>query len=246
MLRQVSNLIHTGRLRTCSSTSRARKPAILRANPNLELHNFLELAIAQLGVAPEEFFFIQVGAYDGLEADHLHALIRRHHWRGILVEPQPEAFRSLQTNYQGEEGLQFFNVAIGPQNGSIAIYTRRGASVPIASVNRRLLVKPGHSAQEITSIEVPCWTLDRLLEEASAPASIDLLQIDTEGYDCEILRSIDFLRVRPKIIRYEHALLSERQRNECIRLLGEQGYLMLLEDCDTIAIRREFAGVMAG
>ncbi len=236
MYRQISNLIHTGRLRTTVSTERARKPSILKENPSLEIHNFLEMAIALTGTSPDDFFFVQIGAFDGREGDHLNSLIRRHHWQGILVEPQPRAFQALKETYREEQHLRFFNVAIGPEDGHITLYTRKDASVPIASVSRHLLVKPGHGRSEVIGIDVPCWTVDRLLQEAKAPEKIDLLQIDTEGFDFQIIRSIRFDRVRPTIIRYEHALLSDRDQNACIELLCGHGYRMLLEDRDTMAI----------
>ena len=236
MLRQISNLIHTGRFRTVVSTPRTRKPVILRDNPSLEIHNLLDMAIAQQRTAPEDFYFVQIGAFDGREGDHLYHLIRANHWRGILVEPQPQAFELLKQNYAGEENLNFYNVAIGPTEGTLKLYTRMTGSVPIASVSKRLLIKPGHSRSEVIGIEVPCWTFDRLLREAGAPERIDLLQIDTEGFDFEIIRSIRFDRVKPSIIRFEHALLSERDRNECLRLLSDQGYRFLLEDRDTMAL----------
>lgn len=40
-------------------------------------------------------------------------------------------------------------------------------------------------------------------------SSLDVLQIDAEGYDFEILRTIDFSRLRPKLINYEYVLLRE-------------------------------------
>lgn len=236
MLRQILNLVHTGRFRTVVTTPRARKPTILRDNPSLEIHNLLEMAIAQQGTPSEDFYFVQIGAFDGREGDHLYQLIRANHWQGILVEPQPQAFKALKRNYAGEKRLGFFNVAIGPTDGTITLYTRTTGSVPIASVSKRLLVKPGHSRSEVVGINVPCWTFDRLLSEAGAPERIDLLQIDAEGFDFEIIQSIDFERVKPSIIRFEHALLSERDRNACLKLLAENGYRFLLEDRDTMAL----------
>ena len=35
---------------------------------------------------------------------------------------------------------------------------------------------------------------------------IDYLQIDTEGYDSEILHMMDYSSLKPQIIRFEHQL----------------------------------------
>jgi hypothetical protein len=54
---------------------------------------------------------------------------------------------------------------------------------------------------------VPCRTLDEVLEEHGV-RNVDVLVIDTEGYDAEILHGIDFRRFKPQISRFEHALPS--------------------------------------
>ena len=42
--------------------------------------------------------------------------------------------------------------------------------------------------------------------------SIDLLQIDTEGFDYEVLKMFDFNTYRPVIIQYEHFHLSMEEQ----------------------------------
>jgi len=54
---------------------------------------------------------------------------------------------------------------------------------------------------------VQCETLSALLNKHNL-SSPDLLVIDAEGYDFEILKTIDFAHTKPKYINYEHALLS--------------------------------------
>lgn len=236
MLRQLANLRHLGRLRTAAPMPRRRKPLLLRERPELEIQHLLEFVVAHHGRPHADFFFIQIGAFDGRTGDPLYQLVCRHGWRGILVEPQPEAFCQLQTNYAGQAGLQFFNVAIGPTDTNITLYSRRQGDVSTASTVRHLLVKPGHSPREILAYSVPCWTLETLLARARVSRPIDLLQIDAEGFDYEIIRSIDFARVRPAILRYEHVLLSRRDRDACLALLARHGYRFLLEDRDTTAL----------
>ena len=235
MLRQLNNLWRYGRVRTNSSTPRAKKPTFLRKNPHLEIGYLLDFVQAHYGKRGQDFFFVQVGAFDGVTADPIHHLVKSQQWRGALVEPQVEAFNLLQKNYAGQQGLQFFNVAIGPENGEITLYTRPGGVVQAASIKRDLMLKPGRRGRELQARQVPCWTFDRLLQEAHAPANIDLLQIDAEGYDYQIIRSLDFQRVKPAIIHYEHMVLSQPDRNACLELLASHGYRFLLEDNDTLA-----------
>jgi FkbM family methyltransferase len=216
-------------------TPRARKPRYLRKFPDLEIACCLDFIAAHHSTNESEFFFVQIGAFDGVTRDPVYELVRKRGWRGVLVEPQVEAFELLKKNYAGQEGLQFFNVAVGPCDGEITFFTDPGGMSESGSLIRRHTVKPGLGRTRPEARRVPCWTLATLLREARAPAAIDLLQIDTEGFDYEIIRSIAFDQLRPPIIRYEHVLLSERDRNACLELLAGQGYRFLLEDGDTTA-----------
>lgn len=235
MLRQINNLWRYGRLRTNSSTPRKRKPRILRERPELEINNMLDFVQAHHGKCGSDFFFVQIGAFDGVTADPIYHLVRRYGWRGVLVEPQAEAFKLLQENYADQAGLQFFSVAIGPEDGEISLFTRANGMVQAASLAKHLMKKPGHHSKLLEERRVPCWTFERLLQEAHAPREIDLLQIDAEGYDYEIIRSIDFDSVKPAIIHYEHMVLSQADRNACLELLASHGYRFLLQDNDTLA-----------
>ena len=67
---------------------------------------------------------------------------------------------------------------------------------------------------------------------------MDLLQIDTEGYDYEILRTIDFSRLRPRFINYERELLQD-DGPACRSMLSAAGYVLFdwgEDDKDTLAV----------
>ncbi len=235
MWRQVRNLWCYGRIRTNCPIPRVRKPTFLRRHPDQEICGLLEYVCAHYRRLDDAFQFVQIGAFDGVTADPIHHLVKTYGWRGVLVEPQWEAYELLRQNYEDCTNLQFFNVAIGTENGEITLYTRPGGTVQAASLKRDLMCKPGRRGRALLGRQVKCWTFDRLLQEANLRGTIDLLQIDAEGYDYEIIRSLDLAAVRPAIIHYEHMVLSQRDRNACLQLLADHGYRFLLEDNDTIA-----------
>jgi len=70
--------------------------------------------------------------------------------------------------------------------------------------------------------KIECITLKSLLQKHEVK-KIDLLQIDAEGYDSEIIKSIDFNAIKPKIIRYEHINLKKNEQEEYIALLKDNG-----------------------
>ena len=66
-------------------------------------------------------------------------------------------------------------------------------------------------------------TLEKLIEDYNIK-HLDLLQIDTEGYDYEILKMLDFNRLKPTVINYENEHLSKQDRVSCEQLLQINAY----------------------
>jgi len=57
--------------------------------------NVFELALLKIIVDKgEQFYFVQIGANDGVIADSLNPLIRKYRLRGCLVEPMRDVFES--------------------------------------------------------------------------------------------------------------------------------------------------------
>lgn len=227
-----------------------RSDAELRVDLEFVIHDYLSR------VAPSDFFFIQIGSFDGVTNDPIRQFIERYRWRGILVEPQKQAFQKLRENYSNHSQLIFLNRAVADKDGTRDFYhVRNEGKLPfwseqIASLKFETILKhrygvPDYGIMEgIPNIEnlieverVDCITLDTLFRTSGAE-SVDLLQIDAEGFDYEIIRTIDFRRMTPAIIHYEHMHLSKREQNECIEYLMDHGYRVATEFENTIAYLR--------
>ncbi len=70
----------------------------------------------------EDFFFVQIGAHEGQSGDPLTDLVIARGLSGVLVEPQPEIFAKLRSNYAQHTQLQFEQAAIAPADGTVAFY----------------------------------------------------------------------------------------------------------------------------
>jgi FkbM family methyltransferase len=183
----------------------------------------------------DNFFFVQIGAYDGRECDPIHAFVHRRRWKGILVEPQPDAFERLRRNYAGGPDLIFENVAIADREGSLPLYRLRDEFAHLFKGDHRMMSSfdPEHVIKHLTkqvdprdalqSIQVRCLTLSGLLAKYGVH-KLDLLQIDAEGCDYQILKMVDFGNIKPKIICFEHVHLGAIEKGECIQLLVSQNY----------------------
>ncbi len=190
-------------------------------------------------------FVIEIGANDGVEHDPIGSLLIEGDWRAILVEPAPEAFARLQRNYAvAGDRITLVNVAIADHDGHVPFFTLDRVE---ADARERLDVFGSLSAEaietsaaifvpeehrQITRTEVPCMRFDSLCERHGV-VEIDLLIVDVEGFDFEIVKQLDLELLRPRLLGYEHLLLSPRDREECRQLLEHHGYETLAERRDT-------------
>lgn len=214
---------------------RSYKPMTLVERPDWLFEDFLTLMVTHELQKTDEFFFLQIGAFDGVENDLIRPLVQKFELSGIVVEPQATAFRKLEKNYQKYPQVHVVNAAISDKNEIRNFYTTSDAAIQTASFNRAHLIKHNVAEEEIVRHEIQCFRIDKLLQKYQKD-HFDLIQIDAEGYDYEIIKSIDFAKSKPSIIRFEHTHLSESDLSECIHLLASQGYQFLPEQQDLIAI----------
>jgi FkbM family methyltransferase len=202
-------------------------------------------------VAP---FFVQVGANDGVTDDELYPIVLERGWRGLVIEPQPEAFSRLQKNYEGVPGITFENLAISSGSEPLCLYRFRNrntsdvVSSAFASTNRNLLMNARQRMQgdfEIEEIQVPVATLDSILDRHGI-SNVDVLLIDTEGMDYNVLTTIDLVKRAPSIIQFEHINLSKPDVRKAVELLEASNYQFALSNRDVIAVRLEQRNLATG
>jgi len=179
-----------------------------------------------------EISFVQVGANDGVFGDPLRSYITKYPWRGVLVEPQPDVFDRLVRNYEPyADRLILENLAISSDRSELVLYKAPpgecGDDVYASSVASsnpstiaRQLKMPENRLVKITT---PAVTLDALLAKHGM-GYIHILQIDVEGYDWQVLRTLDLYRARPSIIQFESGHLSNADCDSSVRHLTRHGY----------------------
>lgn len=180
--------------------------------------------------------FVKVGANDGITGDPFAGLLDER-WRGLLVEPVPYCFERLQKNFADSRFL-LERVAIGPRDGTAPFYYVDPAAqeafpaLPawydqLGSFDRAHIVRQFEGALEpfIREIETPVVPLSALLAKHGLQR-ITLLHVDTEGYDLEVLRTVDLGALEPGIVFVEHKHLSPSDKLALGRLLRGAGYVV--------------------
>lgn len=206
----------------------------------------------------DDFFFIQIGANDGKLNDPIFKYVKQFNWKGVLLEPLKHVFeKALMETYRGCENLVFVNAAISDTNRTRKLYklgfSNARWATGLSSFRKEVIEKhiksgyidscaqregimpPENTSDYITTEDVTCMTFDDLLAMHQV-SRIDLLQIDTEGYDFEVLKLVDFNHIKPSIINYESKHLSQSERKSCVEYLQSEGYLVIEYGQNTIAV----------
>jgi FkbM family methyltransferase len=197
-----------------------------------------------------EPFFVEIGANDGDHHDHLRPFIVSKPWRGLMVEPVPHIFAKLQANYAAIERVTPVNVAIGDRDGQLPFFhladpeEQGHDGLPdwadgIGSFSRDVLLSHAHAIPDVEQLivqtEVPTVTFDTLCRRHDVD-QVDLVLVDTEGYDRQILESIDLRAWRPRLVVYEHFHLSADEQSACLAYMRESGYETMGEGFDTFCL----------
>lgn len=193
-------------------------------------------------------FFVQVGSNDGLKLDPLRPHILARPWSGIMIEPLPYVFEHLAAQYRDHPRIDLENVAVADHDGTAQLFylpESDDETLPnwydaLGTFRKDVLLKHAEFipdiASRIASVEVACSTFESICTRHRVEA-IDLVQIDTEGYDYEVIKLIDLERYGPKLLMYEHLHLTPADRHECLGRLRSHGYEDMSDTMDTVCLR---------
>lgn len=162
-------------------------------------------------------YFVEVGAYDGINMSNTHFLEKEFNWDGICIECNPCWFNKLQKNRpnainydyavynQDNLNLDFIDDDTGGCSGFVETNT-----------HTHILHK--------NIINVTTKKLTTILDMANAPNFIEFLSLDTEGSEYEILKCHDFDKYLFGYICVEHNFI-DVNRKKIRELLESKGYI---------------------
>jgi FkbM family methyltransferase len=198
-----------------------------------------------------DIFFLEIGANDGVSGDLLHHFIKKYRWRGVALEPVPDIFDKLRSTYLHDENVTPLCAALGDRDGEMKFFrVRPGPDVPslcneLGSFSREVILSHRRlfPAIEDHLVESAVKTIrfDTLVNMFGIE-KCDVILIDTEGYDYEVLKQIDFLRFQPSIVIYEHLHLDGKTKSASRELLMGLGYDVYNSyDTNYVAVRKRAA-----
>ncbi len=242
----------------------------IRRNPDpiieAELTPFENCLLLMLGMH-ESINILQVGANDGCINDPLFRFAKKYPLRTrlILVEPQKYLIPILKKQYQFHPEKEIFNVAIG-HGDPLKMYTVKESAwrdllVPYAKDWPVYRAPTGVTSTDldlvlqwlsrhykgkiplnetIDSFMVDTVTVETLLSQSTLFKRMDVLLVDAEGYDDQIIYTLDMSKTRPHVINFEMTHLSA-DRSKCLNeYLWKHGYAISMQGPDSLAILTEW------
>lgn len=204
-------------------------------NPRYQRHLEFEDVACRLMVGfKRPVTFMQIGAFDGVTKDPLYPFIEDHDWTGVLVEPQSRACDQLRELHRERAGIRIVQCAISDIDGEAVLYrVEKDPKLPdwcggLASFSRESIEKHESIApgiiRAIVEETVPTLTFASLFETLGSTVGPDILQIDTEGFDAQILEWFPFDEFKPAIVHFERKHLDVANQEETLTRLASFGY----------------------
>ena len=182
---------------------------------------------------------VQVGAYDGISNNALDysKLANICVLKAVLIEPNPVVYGKLVSNFRDNSSVVPLNLAIDVVDGRRSFTVVRPHNLAeyqwieqLSSFDRDTILSHSDRVPDLISYMndafVDCSTLTAVLA-ANAIVSLDVLLIDTEGYDAVIVENALNLSVQPSIIVFEHTHLQYATTLRISAMVKGSGYSMV-------------------
>jgi FkbM family methyltransferase len=198
----------------------------------------------------DEVFVLKIGANDGIKSDPLASfLLNDRRYRGLFVEPIPTYAKALWANYETTGRFKIEQVAIAAEDSKKAMYYVDEQAVDsegrplaewlrgVASLDRAHVEKhlPPDMHKFVKETTVDCLSIASVLERNKIQ-KVDLLQIDTEGYDYVVLQQFDFSVVKPKLVVFERKHLTKEAELASKKFMEDAGYSVKILETDFLCI----------
>lgn len=167
--------------------------------------------------------FIDVGAHDGISLSNTWFFEKELGWSGICVEPNPNVFKKLVR----ERSCTCVNVCISNENTVLDFTVVEGYAEMLSGIttnyDSRHLERIRREVKErggaINNVQVPSRTLESLIDE-SGVSEYDFCSIDVEGSEIDVVKSINFDKVKIKYFTIENNYRLE----DINKYLSSKGY----------------------
>jgi hypothetical protein len=142
-------------------------------------------------------FYVDVGAYHPLDLSNTYLLYKKN-WNGINIDINSLSIDYF--NYLRPDDINI-NIAVSNKNTIKTIYYQKSKS-PLNTLNLKQAKKV--FLNNFKKKKIKTKTLTYIIDNTKFRSmKIDFLNIDAEGNDFEILKNLNFIKYKPKLICIE-------------------------------------------
>ena len=153
-------------------------------------------------------FFVEIGAYDGINGSNCYHFERFLNWDGIAIEPSKIQFEKLKKNRK----CKVLNNAISDEVKDVEFIEVTEGLTQMSGINdnsfkRNINIISKNQLSKTKSINLKTITFEEIIPKN---IDIDYLSIDIEGGEMNLLKSIDFKINNIKVISVENNIPKEQ------------------------------------
>ena len=167
--------------------------------------------------------YLDVGCHHPFRNSNTYLLYKMG-WRGICVDPAPKV-GNLFSIWRPKD--IFINIAIADQKGCSQLYVFNDQALNSLSKEQVKHYDKFEDLKLIKEITVPTTTLEEVYKAHKLELfDLDILSVDVEGFDYKVLKSNDWVSLRPKVVVFElrNAKLENILEDQCYQYLKGLGY----------------------
>ena len=142
--------------------------------------------------------YLDVGAYHPLDGNNTHLLYKKKNWQGINIDVNPLSIELFKRSRKFDLNI---NCAISAKKGFVTMYFRKKINMlnTLSKKHAKMHFRNGFHEKKIKSN-----TLNNILNQSKYKnKKIDFFNLDVEGHELNVLRSIDFKKFKPTLICVE-------------------------------------------
>jgi len=197
-----------------------------------------------MSISNKNKIWVQIGTNNG--NDDFNRLVKQSDpTMVLLIEPNTLKNTEIIENYTGVSNTHIENVIITNTDEKVStIVIPKNNQENNTAINgvryddaHYSLLPMDDWGDVFTSIKTQSTTFNALCKKYRI-TNVHYLQIDTEGYDVEILKSIDFKKINIDVIKYENWKFSEA----CFTRYGEKAKLYGINGIEAAAVLLEGLG----
>lgn len=183
-----------------------------------------DIIVAKLLKSVKKGTYVDVGANDPVCISNTRYFYEKG-WKGINIEPHPEMYNKIIENRKEDINL---NIGIASEDGELIFYkldkeNETSGSTFDKNIAEELKIN-GYTIS--AEIKMPVMKLSNVFIEHFGDKKIDLMSIDTEGYDLEAIKGNDWNRFRPTVLIIETTI----NKNEIIEFMLSKNYKIVYQN----------------